>query len=59
MAVNNKLTHLMTSLFICSMFYDKDAGHKTFMEDVYEVQSRMPGGRWLAASRPWTDVVSF
>lgn len=49
----------MTSLFICSMFYDKDAGHKTFMEDVYEVQSRMPGGRWLAASRPWTDVVSF
>ena len=39
-----------------SMLYDKDAGHKTFMEDVYEVESRMPGGRWVAASRPWTDV---
>ncbi|CAG2195234.1 MYOF [Mytilus edulis] len=39
-----------------SMLYDKDAGHKTFMEDVYEVQSRMPGTRWVEASRPWTDV---
>lgn len=43
-----------------SMLYDKDAGHLTFMDDVYECQSRnIPGGSWGPASRPWADVVSL
>lgn len=39
-----------------SMLYDKDAGHTQFLEDVYENQSRLPGGHWGEATRPWTDV---
>ena len=41
------------------MMYDKDAGHRTFMEDVYENQMRIPGASWIESSRPWTNVVSY
>ncbi|XP_052773227.1 myoferlin-like isoform X7 [Mya arenaria] len=39
-----------------SMLYDKDAGHRTFIDDVYECQMRLPGTNWVEASRPWTNV---
>ncbi|BFY97443.1 hypothetical protein BsWGS_00482 [Bradybaena similaris] len=40
-----------------SMLFDKDAGHHTYLEDVYECQSRnVPGTAWGVASRPWADV---
>ncbi|KAK6186023.1 hypothetical protein SNE40_008141 [Patella caerulea] len=40
-----------------SMMFEKDAGHKKFIEDIYECQSRgIPGGSWQQASRPWSDV---
>lgn len=39
------------------MLFDKDAGHKDFLEEVYELQTRLPGGNWGLASVPWTDVV--
>ena len=39
------------------MLFDKDAGHKVYMEDVYECESRIPAGSWGPASVPWTDVV--
>ncbi|KAH9524694.1 hypothetical protein Btru_027538 [Bulinus truncatus] len=40
-----------------SMLFDKDAGHRTYLEDVYENQSRnIPGGNWGPSSRPWSDV---
>ena len=39
------------------MLFDKDAGHTSFLEDVYECQSRYPGGQWGAATVPWADVV--
>ncbi|ESO83061.1 hypothetical protein LOTGIDRAFT_169698 [Lottia gigantea] len=39
------------------MLFEKDAGHKKFIEDIYECQSRgIPGGNWAQASRPWSDV---
>lgn len=41
----------------CSMLFDKDAGHKTYMEECYEMHSRLPGTSWGPATRPWTDVV--
>lgn len=42
-----------------SMLYDKDAGHTTFIEEVYELHSRTFGGNWnMDANTPWTDVVS-
>ena len=44
-------------LFVDSMMYDKDAGHRVFMEDVYENQMRIPGANWIESSRPWTNVV--
>ncbi|XP_064602895.1 myoferlin-like isoform X2 [Liolophura sinensis] len=39
-----------------SMLFDRDAGHRTFLDDVYECQSRIPAGNWGPASRPWADV---
>ncbi|XP_055863087.1 myoferlin-like isoform X4 [Biomphalaria glabrata] len=40
-----------------SMLFDKDAGHRTYLEDVYENQSRnIPGSTWGLSTRPWTDV---
>ena len=41
------------------MLYDKDSGHSMFLEDVYECESRIPGGSWTEASIPYTDVVWF
>ena len=42
---------------IFSMLYDKDAGHRTFIDDVYECQMRLPGTNWVESSRPSTNVV--
>ncbi|XP_074642408.1 myoferlin-like [Tubulanus polymorphus] len=39
-----------------SMLYDKDAGHRKYIEDVFECQGRIPGGNWGASQVPWTDV---
>lgn len=39
-----------------SLMYDKDAGHRTYLEDVYENQSRIPVGTWGLNKQPWTDV---
>ncbi|XP_064630282.1 myoferlin-like isoform X1 [Lineus longissimus] len=39
-----------------SMLFDKDAGHRTYMEDAFECQGRIPGGEWGASSVAWTDV---
>ena len=46
------------SVFSVSMLFDKDAGHKTYLEDVFENQGRIPGGEWGLSAAPWTDVVS-
>ena len=40
------------------MSYDRDSGHKSFLEDVFQNESRLPGGNWGPSSVPWTDVVS-
>jgi len=48
---------LPSHVALCSMLFDKDAGHKVFMDDVYENESRLPGGIWKPARIPWTDVV--
>ncbi|XP_048584840.1 myoferlin isoform X2 [Nematostella vectensis] len=39
-----------------SLSYDRDSGHKTFLEDVFQCESRLPGGSWGPATVPWTDV---
>lgn len=50
---------LLCILVSPSMLFDKDAGHKTYMEECYEMQSRLPASSWGPATRPWTDVVSL
>ncbi|XP_007249542.3 myoferlin isoform X1 [Astyanax mexicanus] len=35
---------------------EADAGHTEFTDEVYENQSRFPGGEWKPAAEPYTDV---
>ncbi|CAG0913749.1 unnamed protein product [Notodromas monacha] len=39
-----------------SMGYDMDAGHRKFLEDVFENENRIPGGKWVKPLTAWTDV---
>lgn len=40
------------------MLYDTDAGHTSFLEEVFENQMRLPGGQWIGMPEGYTDVVS-
>ncbi|XP_066536467.1 dysferlin isoform X2 [Hoplias malabaricus] len=39
-----------------TLLYDVDAGHMTFVEEVFENQMRLPGGQWIGMSEGYTDV---
>ena len=43
--------------FLHSLTFEADSGHKLFLEDAFENQSRIPGGNYGPASVPYTDVV--
>lgn len=46
-------------LTLCfSLLTEADAGHTEFMDEVFQNETRYPGGEWKAASEPFTDVVS-
>lgn len=46
-------------LIVCiSLLAEADAGHTEFMDEVFQNETRFPGGEWKAASEPFTDVVS-
>jgi len=36
---------------------EADAGHTEFTDEVYENESRYPGGEWKPAEESYTDVV--
>ncbi|XP_009983708.1 PREDICTED: dysferlin-like, partial [Tauraco erythrolophus] len=45
--------------FICpekTLLHDVDAGHLSFVEEVFENQVRLPGGQWVHMSDAYTDV---
>ncbi|KAF1465423.1 Dysferlin, partial [Pygoscelis antarcticus] len=45
--------------FICpekTLLYDVDAGHLSFVEEVFENQVRLPGGQWIHMTDAYTDV---
>eukprot|EP00076_Gallus_gallus_P040100 XP_025005638.1 dysferlin isoform X5 [Gallus gallus] len=45
--------------FICpekTMLHEADAGHLSFVEEVFENQVRLPGGQWIHMSDAYTDV---
>ncbi|GAB0192184.1 myoferlin [Grus japonensis] len=39
-----------------SLLTEADAGHTEFIDEVYENESRYPGGEWKAAEESYTDV---
>uniref|UniRef100_A0A2I2Z8Z1 Dysferlin n=1 Tax=Gorilla gorilla gorilla TaxID=9595 RepID=A0A2I2Z8Z1_GORGO len=46
--------------FVCpekTLLHDMDAGHLSFVEEVFENQTRLPGGQWIYMSDNYTDVV--
>ena len=42
-----------------SMEFDTDSGHRNFVEEVFENESRVPGGNWGCSSIQWTDMVNI
>ncbi|KAK7919796.1 hypothetical protein WMY93_011080 [Mugilogobius chulae] len=46
-----------TSVCLLScLLTEADAGHTEFMDEVFQNETRFPGGEWKAASEPYTDV---
>uniref|UniRef100_A0A4W3GNL1 Dysferlin-like n=1 Tax=Callorhinchus milii TaxID=7868 RepID=A0A4W3GNL1_CALMI len=41
-----------------SLLYDADAGHMSFVEEVFENQPRLPGGQWIHMPEAYSDIVS-
>ncbi|KAG8453260.1 hypothetical protein GDO86_000043 [Hymenochirus boettgeri] len=39
-----------------TLLYDTDAGHLSFVEEVFENQARLPGGQWIYMTEAYTDV---
>uniref|UniRef100_A0A4W4HDD8 C2 domain-containing protein n=1 Tax=Electrophorus electricus TaxID=8005 RepID=A0A4W4HDD8_ELEEL len=39
-----------------TLLCDVDAGHMSFMEEVFENQMRLPGGQWIGMPEGYTDV---
>ncbi|XDV44943.1 hypothetical protein PO909_013147 [Leuciscus waleckii] len=39
-----------------TLMTEADAGHTEFVDEVYENETRFPGGEWKLAAEPYTDV---
>ncbi|XP_063781358.1 dysferlin isoform X3 [Pseudophryne corroboree] len=39
-----------------TLLYGSDAGHMSFVEEVFENQARLPGGQWIHMTEAYTDV---
>lgn len=44
--------------FFRSLSFEADSGHRRFLEDAFENESRVPGGNYGPATVHYTDVVS-
>uniref|UniRef100_A0A672NK66 Myoferlin n=1 Tax=Sinocyclocheilus grahami TaxID=75366 RepID=A0A672NK66_SINGR len=40
----------------CCLLTEADAGHSEFTDEVYQNETRFPGGEWKPAAEPFTDV---
>lgn len=40
-----------------SLLTEADAGHTEFTDEVFQNETRFPGGEWKPAAEPYTDVV--
>lgn len=41
-----------------SLLTEADAGHTEFTDEVFQIETRFPGGDWQPAAEPYTDVVN-
>lgn len=48
---------IIVFFWTCSLLTEADAGHTEFTDEVYENESRYPGGEWKASEQSFTDVV--
>ncbi|XP_067835553.1 dysferlin isoform X2 [Heptranchias perlo] len=39
-----------------TLLYGADAGHMTFVEEVFENQMRLPGGQWIQMTEAYSDI---
>ncbi|XP_067324533.1 dysferlin isoform X1 [Anolis sagrei] len=39
-----------------TLLHDTDAGHMSFVDEVFENQARLPGGQWIHMAEAYTDV---
>ncbi|XP_075044491.1 dysferlin isoform X3 [Mixophyes fleayi] len=39
-----------------TLLYGSDAGHMSFVEEVFENQARLPGGQWIHMTEAYSDV---
>lgn len=42
----------------CSLLTEADAGHTEFTDEVFQNETRFPGGDWKPAAEHYTDVVN-
>lgn len=42
----------------CSLLTEADAGHTEFTDEIFQNETRFPGGDWKPAAEPYTDVVN-
>lgn len=47
----------MPCIGIFSLLTEADAGHTEFTDEVFQNETRLPGGEWKPAAEPYTDVV--
>lgn len=48
---------LKSSFWLHSLLTEADAGHTEFTDEVYQNETRYPGGEWKAGEDQYTDVV--
>lgn len=48
----------IADLLSFSLLTEADAGHSEFTDEVYQNESRYPGGEWKQSDETYTDVVS-
>lgn len=44
---------------LCSLLTEADAGHTEFIDEVFQNETRFPGGEWKPAAEAYTDVVQY
>ena len=56
--VGDRFSFTNASLLLRSLLTEADAGHTEFTDEVYQNESRYPGGEWKPAEDTYTDAVS-